>query len=72
MSQPASRELEELRLQLHEANEHFRQSRLEWEKWLAASEYRHDERIAAAREKLREAEREVEEIEERIAKSLMS
>jgi hypothetical protein len=40
---------------LHRANEHFHQSREEWEQWLASHEFRHEERVEAAREKLREA-----------------
>jgi len=61
---------QELIEQFRQANEHFHQSRQEWEKWLDASEYRHDERVDAAREKLRRAEREVEEVEDRISKAL--
>ena len=63
---------QELLDQLRRANEHFHQSREEWEKWLEASEFRHEERVEAARQELREAEREVEEVEERIRKALAS
>ena len=66
MLPPPSATLDELTQRLHQANEHFHASRQEWEKWLAADEYRHMERIAAAREQLAAAEREVEAIEEQI------
>ena len=61
---------EELIEQFHQANERFHQSRAEWEKWLAASEFRHEERVIAALDKLREAEREVEAVEERIRQAM--
>jgi hypothetical protein len=63
---------EELLEQFRRANERFRESRAEWEMWLDSSEFRHDERIDAARQKLRDAEREVEEVEERIRRILSS
>ena len=59
----------ELLEQLRHANEVFHQSREEWERWLAGSDFRHEERVDAAREKLREAERKVEEVEERIRRA---
>ena len=62
---------EELMEQLRQANAHFQQSRQEWEKWLDASEFRHDERVDAAREQLRAAEREVEEVEARIQQAIV-
>ena len=70
MAVPNAQVRRELMERLHQANEHFQQSREEWEKWLAAPEFRHEERVDAAREKLRAAEREVEEVEERIKNAL--
>jgi chromosome segregation ATPase len=62
--------LEDLRRQLHEANERYHALRQQWEKWLDASEYRHGERVNHAREELEAAERDVEAIEARITKAL--
>ena len=70
MAVPDAQVRRDLMARLHRANEHFHQSREEWEKWLAAPEFRHEERVDAAREKLRAAEREVEEVEETIRKAL--
>ena len=70
MAQPASKDLEALRQELHRANEEFHRSREDWQHWISASEYRHDERFDAARDKLRDAERKVEEVEERIKRAL--
>jgi hypothetical protein len=61
---------EELIQRLHQATERFHAAREELERWMGASEYRHQERIGAAAEQLREAEREVESIEERISQLL--
>ena len=72
MSQPSSAELEALSQQLHLANEHFKTARVEWEKWLAASEYRHEERVHNAREKLRAAAREVAAVEDKISKAMQT
>jgi len=70
MSAPDAQLREVLMAELHQANERFHQSRVEWEHWLSASAFRHDERVDAAREKLREAERDVEAVEERIRQAL--
>lgn len=59
---------EELLRQLHDANEHFRHSRQEVERAMEGSEFRHQERLTNAGDKLREAEREVQTAEERIKK----
>jgi chromosome segregation ATPase len=67
---PDSHQLEDLRQQLHQATDRFHQARLEWEKWLQASEYRHEERVDAARDNLRQAEREVEDLEGKIKEAL--
>src|SRR5438132_1530093 len=61
---------EELMRELHRANERLHASKQEWEKWLGAPEFRHQERIDAAREALRAAEREVEAIEQKISRGL--
>ena len=70
MNDPDSHKLEDLRQQLHRATDRFHQARLEWEKWLQASEYRHEERVNAARDNLRKAEREVEDLEGKIKQAL--
>jgi hypothetical protein len=70
MLPPPASMLEDLVQQLHQANARFHDSKVEWEKWLLASEYRHEERVEAAREQLRAAEQEIEAIEERIKKAL--
>ena len=70
MNDPDSHQLAELRQQLHRATDRFHQARLEWEKWLAAWEYRHEERVNAARNDLRQAERDVEAIEGKIKQAL--
>jgi hypothetical protein len=54
----------------HQANERFHATRVEWEQWLDASEFRHEERVDAARAKLRDAERELEEVEEQIRQTM--
>jgi hypothetical protein len=50
----------------HHAVERLHESRLAWEHWLTAPVFRHDERVDAAREQLRAAERDVEAVEQRI------
>ena len=70
MALPDAKQREELMEELHRANEHFHRSRLEWEHWLEAPAFRHDERVDAASKKLREAELEVEAIEERIKRAM--
>jgi hypothetical protein len=67
MAQSTAQVPEELIQQLHQATDRFHAAREELERWMAASEYRHQQRIAAAGERLRDAEREVEEIEKRIS-----
>jgi len=70
MPAPSSHDRQDLLDQLHRANEHLHASREEWEHWLNATEYRHQERVGAAWEHLREAEREIEAIEQRIGQVL--
>jgi hypothetical protein len=72
MGVPEAKTREELVEELHRANERLHARKVEWEKWLEATEYRHQQRIDEARERLREAEREVEELEERIKGALRS
>jgi len=66
MTPPPAHVRAELLEQFRRANEHFHQCKEEWEWVLKAPLYRHEERVDAARQKLQEAEREVEEVEERI------
>jgi chromosome segregation ATPase len=70
MDLPHSATIEELREQLHQANARYHDLRQEWEKWLDASEYRHEERIDAARLQLQEAEDAIEAIEARILQTM--
>ena len=70
MLPPSSVTLDELRQQLHQANEHYHHARREWEKWLDSTEYRHDERVDHARAHLQEAEDAVEELEQQITQAL--
>ena len=61
---------DDLMQELHAAAQRFHAAREELERWLNASEFRHQERVDAAAEQLRAAEREVEDVEERIKKAL--
>src|SRR5438105_13213540 len=61
---------DELLQQFHQSAQHLHESKAEWEKWLAASEYRHQERVESAREKLRQAEHEMEAVELRIQNAM--
>src|SRR5437762_2610800 len=70
MAVPDRRVREELAEELHRANERFHAVRAEWEKWLEANEFRHEERVASAWERLREAEHEVEAAEEKIKSAM--
>ena len=70
MPYPAPAIPNELLQQLHAANERFQHSRRELERWMDASEYRHQERVAKAEAKLHDAEREVHAIEDRIKQLL--
>jgi hypothetical protein len=70
MAVPDPQVREKLMEQFHQANQHFRLSRQEWEKWLALPEFDYEEHVSAAREKLREAEREVEAVEDRIRQAM--
>jgi hypothetical protein len=64
----ADRVPDELMQRLHEANVRFHQGRERLEATSAGSEYRHEKRVEAAMDELRQAEREVEEVEEQIRK----
>ena len=61
---------DELLSQLRAANDRFSRSRRELERWMAASEYRHQERVARAESQVHEAGREIESIEQRIREIL--
>jgi hypothetical protein len=69
-SEPTYHVPEELMQRLHAANESFHDSRQEWERMLGNTEDRHQERIDQAAEKLRAAERELEEANEAIRRAL--
>jgi hypothetical protein len=66
MEQPTSRIPEELLQQQHQAAEHFHECRKHLEAAMDDADYGHQERVDAAEEQLRQAEREVEGIEEQI------
>jgi chromosome segregation ATPase len=70
MSIASSTTIDQLRHQLHDANEQYHHARREWERWLDAVESRHEERIESARAKLQEAERAVEATEHQIHQAL--
>lgn len=70
MPESSSHVLEELREQLHQATERFHAARQELEHWMDASEYRHQERVNTATEHVRDAEREVERIEQQIKSAI--
>src|SRR5205823_3412449 len=70
MPAPASQVPPELMQQLHDATERFHAAMQELERWMSASEYRHQERVAAAEEELRQAEHAIEQIEDRIKQVL--
>jgi hypothetical protein len=61
---------DDLLQQLRSATEKFQNSCRELEKWMDASEYRHQERITRAEAQLHEAERDVLNVEARIRKIL--
>jgi hypothetical protein len=61
---------DELIRELHQANELFHAARAGLEQAMESSDYRHQERIDAAEAELRQAERAVEAVEERIRQSL--
>ena len=66
MSQYDLRVPDELMDRLHRATDRFHESREHLEAALAGSEFRHQDRVNAAGEELREAEREIERIENEI------
>jgi hypothetical protein len=72
MSPSSHRIPPELLQQLHNATEQFEAARGELEKWLDASEYRHQERINVAEEQFRKAERELEDVNEKIRAAIRS
>jgi hypothetical protein len=72
MNQPTAQVPEILLQELHRATEQFHQCKIDLEKAMEGSEYRHQERIDDAEACLREAEHAVEEVEERIKQALRS
>ena len=56
--------------QYHAAIEVLHQNRREWEKSLGNVDFRYQERVDAARQKLEDAERAMEELERRISQAL--
>jgi predicted NodU family carbamoyl transferase len=67
---PAGPLPDELMEQLHRANHHFHEARKNLEAQMEGTEYRHQDRVDAAAEGVRAAEREVEEVTDRIAKEM--
>ena len=65
-----SQEIDELAGQLHQASDKFHESRQHLEQAMDGAEYRHQARVDGAQTELREAEKKVEEVEERISKAL--
>jgi len=61
---------DELMDRLHRANERFHVSRQDLERWMDSWEFRHQERVDAAEEQFRQAEREVEDVTEQIRRVL--
>ena len=72
MDQPISKVPEALIEQLRCATDQFHRCKIDLEKAMEGSEYRHQERIDAAEACLRDAERSVEQVEEQIKKVLGS
>lgn len=72
-SQPAShaeRIPDELMQRFHDANARFHELRQRLDAATAGVEYRHEERVGAALNEIRQAERDVEEVEEEIRKRI--
>ena len=70
MTETSAQIPQELMQQLHQATERFHAARQEMEHWMDASEFRHQERLSQAADHLREAEREVEQVEAKIRQTL--
>ncbi len=60
----------ELMDKLHEANQKFGEARKDLEEKMDASEYRHQERVNESAARIREIEKQVEEVSEQISKKL--
>lgn len=72
-SQPASRAgriPDELMQRFHDANARFHESRARLDVATAGVEYRHEERVGAALNEIRQAERVVEEVEGEISRHI--
>ena len=65
--QPAAATIpDELMHHLHEATIHFRLAREELDRALAGTEFRHQQRVDLAEERLRQVQREIEAIDQQI------
>ena len=71
-TKPAGPLPEELMDQYHKAIDHFHEARKNLEATMAGIDHRHNERVSHAAEGVQAAEREVEEISERIGQELRS
>lgn len=71
-TRPAGPVPNDLMDQLHKANDHFHQAREQLEAQMNGVEFRHQERVNSASEAVRVAEREVEEVSDRIGQELRS
>jgi hypothetical protein len=72
MNQPDSQLLQKLLDELHQATQALHESKVRLERAMESSEFRHGERLAAAEEEFRKAERETEEVEQKIREALHS
>jgi hypothetical protein len=72
MSQPVNPIPDALMEQLHHAAQQFHQRKVELEKAMEGSDYRHQERVSIAQASLQQAEREMEEIERQIKQLLLA
>jgi hypothetical protein len=70
MAEPSAQVPEELMQQLHQATERFHAARQELEQQMAGTEDRHQERLTTAADHLRDAERDLEQVEQRIKQAL--
>jgi hypothetical protein len=70
MAESTAQVPEELMQQLHHVTDRFHAAREELERSMDATEYGHEVRVATAADRLRDAEREVERVEDRIKQVL--
>ncbi len=69
-TRPTTQVPQELVDQFHQANEEFHEAKQALERVMDGSDYRHEERMEAAMEGMRKAERTVEEVEKRVSEKL--